>query len=159
VREYYGPLSELSVHAKYALTVLNARLDYIQPGAFAPVDIFYQSHFPVYILYTGKRALFFCKHREWVSTPVKPLEKSCLLTGIFRSDFCLVGRIPHPLLGEPKPNFKTIKNICKNPVSPLAKPYRPAVVVAKGTSPFPARRKGGEQSDLTGLSRTHTAPV
>jgi len=80
------------------------------------------------------------KHRKWVSTSVKPSENFCLPTVIFRGGFCLVGRIPHPLLGVPKPLFKE-KNICKKFVLRLANPYRPAVVVAKGTSPFLFRGK------------------
>jgi len=75
----------------------------------------------------------------------KTARKSCLPTGIFRGGFCLVGRIPHPLLGEPKPLTATTKNIFKILVLFFSNFPFAAVVVSKGrTSPFPSRRKGGE---------------
>ena len=75
-------------------------------------------------------------HRNRVSCSVKTARAACLPTGRLRGGFRLSGSFPNPLLGVPKPLFKIAKNIFKNPSPLLAETYTPAVIVAKGTSPF-----------------------
>jgi len=107
---------------------------------------YYRARFCVDTLYTGK---LICKHRNRVSCSVKTARPACLPTGRLRSGFRLSGSFPNPLLGVPKPLFKTAKNIFKNPSPLLAETYTPAVIVAKGTSPFLFQNgKGVNKVDL-----------